>query len=85
MNTIECNLSVDKAIQIAISECPDAYAQTYLRAANQAVEFGVEGLKIQLLYALNNMAYWKGPTARQVKKVLKKYAMAAPLDSFDIS
>ena len=29
-------------------------------------------LRVQLLYVLNNLAYWRGPRAKEVKAVLKE-------------
>jgi len=64
-----------EAINIAIRECKDPYAQTYLRNIDLAIsEYGNEGLKTQLLYCLSNMQDWKGQTAREVKKVFKKFS-----------
>ena len=69
--------TLDQAIQVAKEECKDGYAQAYLRAIPEAIEYGdgeaVKALKIQLLYVLNNMKYWRGQTAREVKRVLKQY------------
>jgi len=31
-------------------------------------------LKVQLLYVLSNLGYWRGDRAREVKKVLKEYS-----------
>jgi len=45
-----------------------AYAQSYARAG-----LGMEGelLRVQILYVLNNLQYWRGKTAREVKKALR--------------
>ena len=76
-------MTLDEAIKKAKKECKNPYAQTYLNAIPEAIEFGgelggeaVHSLKIQLLYALNNMRGWRSETAREVKKVMKKYAEA---------
>jgi len=31
-------------------------------------------LKVQLLYVLSNLGYWRGDRAREIKKVLKEYS-----------
>ena len=72
-------MTLDEAIKTAKRECKDPYAQTYLRAIPQAIEEGAElstaqdGLRVQLLYVLSNMSGWRGPVAREVKSVMKKY------------
>jgi len=45
------------------------YAKTYAKAGLEMTE---EELKIQVLYVLNNLPYWRGELARQVKQVLKE-------------
>ena len=71
-------LTVDQAIQVAKKECKNGYAQTYLNAIPKAIEYSngeaVKALRVQLLYALNNMKYWRGERAREVKRILKEYA-----------
>jgi hypothetical protein len=74
-SAIEPAMTLDQAIQIALKEVKDGYAQTYLRNIANAIEMsGTKGLKVQLLYALNNMKTWRGEQARQVKQVMKNYA-----------
>lgn len=48
-----------------------AYAQTYAKAA---IDLGMDGfmLRCQLLYVLNNLSGWRGPTAIKVKSRLKQ-------------
>ena len=68
-------MTVDEAIKLAKELCPNPYALSYLDATAKAIELeGVRALKVQLLYALNNMQGWRGQTAREVKKVLRTYA-----------
>lgn len=71
-------LTVDQAIQVAKKECKNEYAQSYLKAIPEAIEYrdgeAVNALQVQLLYALNNMKYWRGPRAKEVKRILKSYA-----------
>jgi len=73
------NLTLDEtkelfnSIRIAKEECKDNYALAYLNAINESgTLYGNNGIKTQLLYCLNNMQYWKGEKAREVKKVFKK-------------
>lgn len=74
-------MSVDKAIQLALTNVTNPYALQYLKAIPTAIEEGAEDLyheasdylKIQIRYALNNMGSWKGPEAREVKTVLREY------------
>ena len=51
-----------------------------LRSLNWCVNYARYGLgcsggelRTQCLYVLSNMIYWTGPTAKEVRKVLKKY------------
>ncbi len=73
------NMTVDEAIRIAKEQCKNPYAQSYLKNISESIELGglngmaVDSFKLQILYALNNMKTWRGETAREVKKVLKKY------------
>jgi len=73
-------MNVDEAIKIAKKECKDPYAQAYLEAIPQVIELvnesAVRALKIQLLYALNNMRYWRSKNAREAKKVMNKFAIS---------
>ncbi len=64
-----------QAVITALSECKDSYAQTYLKALPLSFdEHGDKGVGIQLLYCLNNMQTWRGESARETKKIFKKWA-----------
>jgi len=45
------------------------YAKTYAKAGLEMTE---EELRMQVLYVLNNLLYWKGELAKQVKQALKE-------------
>ena len=74
-------MTLNEAIRIAKEQCKDPYAKAYLDTIPNAIELGgalegesaEHGMKVQILYALNNMKCWRGETARQVKSVLKNY------------
>jgi len=73
-------MTVDEAIKTAKKECNNPCAQSYLQAIPEAIEFGgnlggeaEHSFKVQILYALSNMTYWRGETAKEVKKVLKEF------------
>lgn len=67
-------MTVDEAIKLAKQECPNPYALKYLEKIPDSIEyFGSEGFRVQIAYALNNMAQWRGETAREVKKTLRLY------------
>lgn len=81
MKTLIINPELSKAIVTALNECKNPYAQTYLKAlplsASEGEALGVtaeEGVRTQLLYVISNMAGWRGDTARETKKILKKYS-----------
>lgn len=53
---------------------------TYLEAIPKAIDLGAElvgsaseGLRTQLMYALLNAQGWRGPEAREAKKVMKSW------------
>ena len=48
-------------------------AESYAQAALDRQMEGEE-LRVQLLYVLNNTAYWRGERAREVKAILRRYA-----------
>ena len=66
-----------KEILKVVLELPDkefiTYAQSYAQAG-----LGMTGheLKVQVLYVLNNLAYWKGERARAAKAYLKGYTLS---------
>jgi len=52
-----------------------AYALSYLDAIpGVAFRSGESGVKDQILYALSNLQAWRGPAAREAKRLLEKYA-----------
>ena len=73
-------MTVDEAIKTAKKGCNNPYAQAYLQAIPEAIELGgnlggeaENSLKVQILYAVSNMAYWRGEPAKEVKKVLREF------------
>ena len=66
-----------KEILKKILELPDKgftpYAKSYAQAG-----LGMTGyaLKVQVLYVLNNLIYWRGEGARTAKAYLKGYALS---------
>ncbi len=46
------------------------YAVNYCKAALEMPE-GTEMFKVQVLYILNNISYWRHPLAKEVRKVLR--------------
>ena len=52
------------------------YARAYARPAvvYQAYrQYGMRGLKTQVLYVLNNLRSWRGPEAKRIKARLKRF------------
>lgn len=81
MTAEEFGWEFEKAVKIynalkAVKEnAKNEYALSYLNAIPQAIrEGGEKGLKIQILYLLNNLPSWRGELARESKLILKKYA-----------
>lgn len=66
-------MTFDEAVSTALAEVKDPYAQSYLNALDDArMLYQDEGIKVQLLYCLNNMQHYRGETARAVKKAFKQ-------------
>ena len=73
---------VKAALKAVMLETPSSgysdYARTYAQAAlnhpYSGGEMKNEELKVQLLYVLNNLQYWKGDRAKEVKAILRKAA-----------
>ncbi len=51
-----------------------AYGLSYLNRIASSRRFGSNAVKTQILYALSNLAAWRGPEAREAKKLLKAYS-----------
>lgn len=52
----------------------NTFAMTYAHAMTMSFDrYGIDGVKTQVMYMLNNMASWKGEEARESKKILKKW------------
>jgi hypothetical protein len=72
---LETIMTVEQAIEIAKLECKDPYALQYLNSMDRArAEGGQHGVDVQIMYAVSNMSYWRGDTARAVKKVLRAHS-----------
>lgn len=75
------NPQLSEAIMTVLAECKNEYATNYLYAINEAVSYAEStghatadrAIKTQINYALCNMAGWKGESAREAKKILRKY------------
>ena len=52
----------------------ESYAQAALSRPRTGQEMEDEELRVQLLYVLNNILYWRGERAREVKAILRRYA-----------
>jgi hypothetical protein len=63
------------ALETIEIEVKNPAALAYLSSVPTALqEYGSQGLKVQLLYILNNLSSWRGPKARETKLILKKYS-----------
>lgn len=81
METLIFVPELNAAIETAKNECNNQYALTYLHAIPQAISecsmlqaSPEHAIRIQLLYILSNMKYWKGDIAKNTKAILKKYS-----------
>ena len=54
-------MTVNEAILVVASECPNMAARLYAsQAMDAAVTYGTKGLKFQVRAMLANMGYWRG-------------------------
>ena len=68
------NDELKQAIETALQQCKNPYALAYLKAIPESEQtYGEKGLRTQLLYCLNNMTYWRGNTAKNIKGVFKRH------------
>ena len=59
-----------------VARLGDSQAQAYANAAELAFdEYGIEGVKSQVLYMLLGAGKWQGEEAKNAKKILKKWAV----------
>ena len=66
------DVEFNRYLQIAIDNCKNPYALSYLTHMIEAwSEYGNEGVKMQLMYALNNMEGWRGSVAKETKEYFK--------------
>ena len=72
-------MELQEAINFARTACESKqagklgqYALSYIEAMPEVED--TNGVRIQLLYFLSNLTSWRGPTARDAKKVMKAYA-----------
>lgn len=63
------------ALRKAIEEAAvDPYALSYAHGMTKSFnQYGVDGVKMQVMYLLNNLSKWKGEDARNAKKILNKW------------
>ena len=67
--------NVVEALRVAMDSITSGAAFAYARAMEQAfAEYGLRGVKHQVMYMLLNAGSWKGESARLCKKVLKKWS-----------
>lgn len=77
MNPIEGPKTIKDAIKLVQQHAPSPYARAYADAAMQAsLEFGMQGLKVQVLHILSNLSTWRGDLARETKKFMKAWTKA---------
>lgn len=68
-------MTLNEAINAVRNESRNAYAVSYCDALPDALRlYGEAGVKVQILYILNNLGGWRGERAREVKAALKGFA-----------
>ncbi len=58
-----------KLCQVILNQDKIPYAKAYAQTGQGLVS--LESIKVQVLYILNNLQYWRGDLARQTKAALK--------------
>lgn len=68
-------MTFEQALEIAIEEVKDTYAQFYLSEVQSMLTtsygYTENDWNTQLMYCLSNMQQYRGETARQVKKAFR--------------
>ena len=57
---------------LVLTGCPDQYARSYAKAGLGPEMKNEEYMRVQALYILNNMTYWRGENAKIVRENLKR-------------
>ncbi len=73
----ELTHAVEAAKRFCEKSSPGAFGTcglSYLERIPSSRRFGSDAVKTQITYALSNLAAWRGPEAREAKKLLKTYA-----------
>lgn len=52
-------------------DCPNEYAKSYAHAGQFLSE--AKAIRVQTLYILSNMQYWRGGQAKQIKSELRQF------------
>jgi hypothetical protein len=68
---MEDTMTFNDACRRVFENCPDGYAKTYARAGINMIG---EEARVQALYILGNMSYWRGDEAKQVRMFLKEFS-----------
>ena len=67
--------NVIEALRVAMESITSGPAYAYAHAMERSfAEYGIEGVKYQVMYMLTNAGSWKGESARICKKILKKWS-----------
>jgi hypothetical protein len=64
-------LAFNEACQRVLMYCKNGYAKAYAKAGLNMT--GREEIRVQSLYILENMRYWRGPEASTVREILKEF------------
>lgn len=75
LKALQVQDKVIKALRDAMQNITDPFAMSYSAAMDRALEeYGLHGVKVQVLYLLTYGRKWQGEEAREAKKVLNKWA-----------
>lgn len=65
--------NINECIRIMKESVDDKYCQSYINELPECIEYGTDGLIMQLSYILANLSQWKGPSAKEVKTFIRKW------------
>jgi hypothetical protein len=64
------NLDWHECCCLIVEQCKDGYARAYALRGLEMIE-GSEEARVQAMYVLNNLQYWRGGRSKDVKAYLK--------------
>lgn len=67
-------MTVHEALQLIVDNQEDKALKWAVNYAKHSLHQSGEDLRIQCLYILENIKYWRGPVAKEVRETIKQFA-----------